>query len=361
MFNPYLCSQFGVMIDFKNAYFSYLSLQKVGHKVREEKNIFASQALEMDEKKEEDLFPFLTQPFKKSLDAHHFSHYTEKLEFNVVHQLVSEMFEENLDFINFSNEIHQHLYEKSLHPQIKSGELFIAYFENVIFGEITTQAIGIYKLENKKKYIRFDESKEIDYTIQKGYKLDKIDKAALIVNTQKDDGFIVFSVDDLQNESEYWKKNFLEILPVNDNRYQTKHYLQLMNHFAEEVVLDRNDKHAQANFLAQTINALTMNEFVSDELLQQTVLAPFELVDEYQKFKQQYAEDFKIDFESAFEVNKPLLIKESKKIKSEIKLDTNIHIKIDLMAVDAAEEYIEKGYDEEKRMFFYKVFYNSEQ
>lgn len=349
------------MIDFKNAYISYLSLQKVGHKVREEKNIFAKEALEMDEKKEEDLFPFLTQPFKKTLDAHHFSHYTEKLEFNVVYNLTAEMFDEKLDFLDFSNEILNHLYEKSLHPQIKSGEVFIAYFENIIYNEITTQGIGIYKLENKKKYIRFDESKGIDYNIQKGYKLDKIDKAAFIVNTQKNEGFIAFSIDDLQNESEYWKKNFLEILPVNDNRYQTKQYLQMMNHFAEEIVLERNDKQSQANFLAQTINLLTMNEVVSDELIQQSVVEQFELIDDYKKFKTQYAEDFKVEFDTAFEVNKPLLIKESKKIKSEIKLDTNINIKIDLMAADAAEDYLEKGYDEDKRMFFYKVYFNSEQ
>ena len=349
------------MIDFKNAYISYLSLQKVGHKVREERNIFAQEALQIDEKKEEDLFPFLTQPFKKSLDSYHFSHYTEKLEFNVMYNLAHQMFNEETDFLDFSVETLSHLYEKSLHPQIKSGEVFICIFDNIIYNEITTQGIGIYKLENKKKFIRFDESRAIDYNIQKGYKLDKIDKAAFIVNTQNDDGFIVFSIDDLQNESEYWKKNFLEITDIKDNRYQTKQYLQMMNTFAEEVVLDKGDKQTQANFLAQTINLLTMNELVSDEMIQDNVVEQFELVDDYKKFKNQYAEDYKVEFDSAFEVNRPLLIKESKKIKSEIKLDTNIAIKIDLMAADAAEDYLEKGYDEEKRMFYYKVFFNSEQ
>lgn len=349
------------MIDFKSAYISYLSLQKVGHKVREERNIFAEAALEMDEKKEEDLFPFLTQAFRRNMDAYHFSHYTEKLEFNVVYSLMQEMFEEKIDFLDFSHEILAHLFEKSLHPQIKSGEVFIAFFDNIRYGDITTQGIGIFKLENKKKYIRFDESKNIDYFIQKGYKLEKIDKAAFVVNTQKDDGYIVFSVDDLQNESEYWKKSFLEITAVNDNRYQTKQYLHLMNQFAEEVVLERNDKQTQANFLSQTLHLLTMNEMVTDEMIQSQVVEQFELVDDYKKFKTQYAEDFKIEFDTAFEVNKPSLVKESKKIKSEIKLDTNIILKIDLMAADAAEDYLEKGYDENKKMFYYKVFFNTEQ
>jgi len=63
----------------------------------------------------------------------------------------------------------------------------------------------------------------------------------------------------------------------------------------------------------------------------------------------------------AFEVSVPTLMKESKKIKSEIKLDTKINIKLDLTNPDAAEEYLERGFDEEKKMYYYKVYFNSEQ
>ena len=52
--------------------------------------------------------------------------------------------------------------------------------------------------------------------------------------------------------------------------------------------------------------------------------------------------------------------KEKKKIKTEIKLDTNIQIKLDIDAPDASAEYLERGYDDEKKMHFYKVFFNVE-
>jgi len=52
--------------------------------------------------------------------------------------------------------------------------------------------------------------------------------------------------------------------------------------------------------------------------------------------------------------------KEKKKLKTEIKLDTNIQIKINVDAPDAAEEYLEKGFDEEKKMKYYKVYFNEE-
>ena len=42
------------------------------------------------------------------------------------------------------------------------------------------------------------------------------------------------------------------------------------------------------------------------------------------------------------------------------KLDTNIQIKLDVDAPDASAEYLERGYDAEKKMHFYKVFFNEE-
>lgn len=52
--------------------------------------------------------------------------------------------------------------------------------------------------------------------------------------------------------------------------------------------------------------------------------------------------------------------KQKKRIKTDIKLDTNIQIKLDIDAPDAAEEYLEKGYDEERKMQYYKVYFNEE-
>ncbi|MEG0697459.1 MAG: nucleoid-associated protein, partial [Algoriella sp.] len=117
------------------------------------------------------MIPFLLNPFKKSLEINHFTHYTEKLEFNVLYNQCAQMFEEQVDFIDFSQEVLSHLYEKSLHPQIKTGEVFVTLFENMMFEGISCRGIGIYKLENKKKFLRFDESKGLDYNIWKGYKL----------------------------------------------------------------------------------------------------------------------------------------------------------------------------------------------
>ena len=43
-----------------------------------------------------------------------------------------------------------------------------------------------------------------------------------------------------------------------------------------------------------------------------------------------------------------------------IRDSTNIQIKLDVDAPDASAEYLERGYDDTKKMHFYKVFFNEE-
>jgi len=340
------------MLDLKNAYIEYLALQKVGHKVREESNIFAEQTTEFDESKEEQLVPFLLNPFKKTLELKQFSHHTERLEFNKMYNFCKQLFDEEIDFIDFSQEVLKHLFEISLHPQIKSGEVFTVQLNNVLFDGIPCNGIGIYKLENKSKFLRFDESKSIDYNVLKGYKLDKLDKGVLILDTFRDDGFRVYSIDDKNVESEFWTKNFLDITPVTTPAFQTKKFIEAVKDFAEEVVLTETDRKQQAEFIENTIVELSDNEFMNLEIIDETL-------GDYKNDFQNYLQEHKVD--PNFEISNHTLISESKKIKSELKLDTGAKINLDLQVPGCSTENLERGYDEEKKMFFYKVYFNSEQ
>ncbi|WP_313094227.1 nucleoid-associated protein [Empedobacter sp.] len=337
----------------KNAYIEHLVLQKVGHKVREEANIFASKTTEFDESKEEQLIPFLFVPFKKNLELKQFSHYTENLEFNKVYNLCKSAFDEEIDFVDFSNEVLKTLYDQSLHPQIKSGEVFTVQLNNAQFDGIPCNAIGIYKLENKSKFLRFDERETIDYNVLKGYKLDKLDKGVLILDTYRDEGFRVYTIDDNNVESEFWTKNFLEVKPVTNPALQTKKFLETINDFAIDVVLDKTNKKDQAEFLSNSIDLLSNHEFMNIEIVDETL-------GQYKEEFNQYLNQRDIKLDKDFEVDSGVLITQAKKIKSEIKLDTGVKINLDLLNSDCAADNLERGYDDEKKMFFYKVYFNSE-
>lgn len=337
----------------KNAYIEHLVLQKVGHKVREEANIFASKTTEFDESKEEQLIPFLFGPFRKNLELKQFSHYTDNLEFNKVYNLCKSAFDEEIDFVDFSNEVLRTLYDQSLHPQIKSGEVFTVQLNNAQFDGISCKAIGIYKLENKSKFLRFDERETIDYNVLKGYKLDKLDKGVLIIDAYRDEGFRVYTIDDNNVESEFWTKNFLEVKPVTNPALQTKNFLQTINDFAIDVVLDKTNRKDQAEFLSNSIDLLSNNEFMNIEIVDETL-------GEYKEEFNQYLHQRDIKLDKDFEVDSGVLITQAKKIKSEIKLDTGAKINLDLLNSECAADNLERGYDDDKKMFYYKVYFNSE-
>ncbi|MCA4782881.1 nucleoid-associated protein [Empedobacter stercoris] len=337
----------------KNAYIEHLVLQKVGHKVREEANIFASKTTEFDESKEEQLIPFLFGPFRKNLELKQFSHYTDKLEFNKVYNLCKSAFDEEIDFIDFSNEVLKALYDQSLHPQIKSGEVFTVQLNNAQFDGISCKAIGIYKLENKSKFLRFDERETIDYNVLKGYKLDKLDKGVLILDVYRDEGFRVYTIDDNNVESEFWTKNFLEVKPVTNPALQTKNFIEIITDFSNDVVLQHGDKKIQTEFLSNAIEQLSNNEFMNIEIVDETL-------GDYKDDFNQFLNVNQISVDREFEVDSGMLISQSKKIKSEIKLDTGAKIYIDLLNSECAADNLERGFDDEKKMFYYKVYFNSE-
>ena len=82
-----------------------------------------------------------------------------------------------------------------------------------------------------------------------------------------------------------------------------------------------------------------------------------ELFDDYKKG---YETNHEVIIRNQFDVSESVLKKEKQKIKTEIKLDTNIQIKLDIDAPDASAEYLERGYDDVKKMHYYKVYFNEE-
>ena len=80
----------------------------------------------------------------------------------------------------------------------------------------------------------------------------------------------------------------------------------------------------------------------------------------FEDYKKTYETDHNILIRNQFDVSEKVLKKQKQKIKTEIKLDTNVQIKLDVDAPDASAEYLERGYDEEKKMHYYKVFFNDE-
>src|SRR5690606_17866632 len=102
------------------------------------------------------LHKFFLKPFKG--DTTYRFHHEGKLELNEVYYYVKNIFEDPLNFYDESVRLLKHLYEKSNHPQIKSGEFYVSYFKNYSVTDKRIDAIGIFKTENKDTYLKIDQS-----------------------------------------------------------------------------------------------------------------------------------------------------------------------------------------------------------
>ncbi|HEY1006829.1 MAG TPA: nucleoid-associated protein, partial [Sphingobacteriaceae bacterium] len=96
--------------------------------------------------------------------------------------------------------------------------------------------------------------------------------------------------------------------------------------------------------------SFNMEEFAGE------VIGNPQAIESFRNFKQQYEQEFDSEIPDSFEISSPAVKKQAKVLKSVLKLDRNFHIYI-----HGDKQLIEKGFDEEKGMNFYKVYFKEEQ
>lgn len=349
------------MIKRNRAGISKFIIHKVGNKFNSATNVFSENVSSFDEESFELIKPFLLKPFANVAESFRFNHHAN-IELNEINSYVSEIFKDESQFIDISKHIVNHLFEQSNSAQIKTGDVMIALVEDVEYKDVVTQALGIFKIENKIDFFQtYMEEDVFDVYVQKGISTKKIDKGCLIINSTDAEGKVVLSVDNNNYDAQYWIKNFLNVKYADDNNQHTQNYIEMCKDFSEEIIKEDYGIHEKSKFLAKTVDFLKENEDVNIHDFKEEVFDENEdykpLFDDYKK---QFEEINEVLVRNQFPISEIVLKKQKQKIKTEIKLDTNIQIKLDIDAPDASSEYLEKGYDEEKKMKFYKVYFNEE-
>lgn len=336
-------------------------LHKVANKHNSGSNIFSDNLIRFDQESYDLILSFLLKPFVNLSQSYRFSHHAD-VRLNELNSYTTEVFKEENTFIEHSKNIVNHLYEQSNSPQIKTGDVIIVFIEGLEYNDVLTEAIGIFKIENKEDFFQsyLDDDQNFDVVVQQGISTKKIDKGCLILNTSDTEGTIVLSVDNNNYDAQYWIQDFLSVKFADDFNSHTQNYLSLCKEFSEEVLKPELGKQEQGTFLANTVDYFKENESVDihqfkDELFEQDKHKTM-----FDDYKKHYETLNDVLVRNNFEVSDIVLKKEKSKLKTSIKLDTNIEIKLDVDAPDAASEYLERGYDTEKKMNYYKVYFNEE-
>ncbi|MGB1308046.1 MAG: nucleoid-associated protein, partial [Oceanihabitans sp.] len=199
-----------------------------------------------------------------------------------------------------------------------------------------------------------------DVLVQKGISSKKVDKGCLILNQKDTEGNIILSVDNNSYDAQYWLEKFLNIKYADDMNNHTHNYLDMCSEFSSEILKTSYGEQERNIFLAKTIDYFKENEIINVERFKEEVFTEEKHIQLFEDFKKEYEGEQNVLLRNQFDLAEAVVKKDKKKIKTDIKLDTNIAIKLDIDAPDAAQEYLERGYDEEKKMHYYKVFFNAE-
>lgn len=349
------------MIKRTRAGISKFIIHKVGNKFNSATNIFSEDVITFDEESYELMKPFLLKPFGNLAESFRFNHHAN-IELNELNNYATEIFNDESSFIDVSKHIVNHLYEQSNSAQIKIGDVIIALFEDIEYKDVVTQALGVFKIESKIDFFQtYMEKDSLDVFVQKGISTKKLDKGCLIINSSDVEGKVILSVDNNNYDAQYWLKNFLNIKPADDANEHTKNYIEMCKDFSEDIIKEDFGNHEKSKFLAKTVDYFKENEDANIEDFKVEVFEENEELNPlFDDYKKQFEELNDVLVRNQFAISDIVLKKQKQKIKTEIKLDTNIQIKLDIDAPDASSEYLEKGYDEEKKMKFYKVYFNEE-
>ena len=192
-----------------------------------------------------------------------------------------------------------------------------------------------------------EKENQLDLVLQQGINLNKLDKGCLIFNTKKEEGYKILSIDSNKYDTRYWLESFLGVSLFEDENFYTKKYLKFCQDFARDVVLPSEDKQQEVLFMNRSVNYFAKNdEFEETNFMNEVIENP---------------PKYHIEDVSNFPIANNAVTAARKKIKNVINLDTNIQIKMDFINTDSAERFIEKGWDEEKQMYYYLVYFNKEQ
>lgn len=344
------------MIDHRRAILENLSVHYVGNQGAAEQLKISHKPFNFkDDAIKELLMNYFLSPFKSDI------YYHIKKNSKGIFSTIDEIFIDKKVLHENSKTLAKHLYAQSIHPKIKGGEFYITYFnEMIVDGEIC-DAIGIFKTENRDIFLKiYEQDSEFDIESEKGININKLDKGCLIFKTEKEKGYKVSILDNSSKGPEtalYWQEDFLQLTPREDAFFHTQHFIEAAKGFCEQVLTEENNvpKTQQMAMLNKSVgffkdrDHFTLNDFKKE------VMPQPEVMNEFNTFRKNYIEENNLNAIDDFDVSQTAFKQNAKYLRSIIKLDKNFHI-----YVHSQHDYIEKGYDDERGLKFYKLYFEGE-
>jgi hypothetical protein len=347
------------MIDYVTTILQSASVHHIGNKTNNEDLRLSKTLLDIEGPNIKELLSaFFLNPFAAP-EFYEFTFTNKDISLNPVFTFATGIFDDAETLHDQSLNIATHLYERSLHPQIKSGDLFVVYFTNCNVEGETLDAVGIFKSENRQPFLKVDtQGEEFTIRYEDGINIEKLDKGCLIFNTNKATGYRVCVIDKSNKsvEAQFWKDDFLQLQPCKDDYHHTKEFMNITKNFVTKQFTEDFDvsKADQIDLLNRSVDYFKTHDTFVKKDFEKRVLNDPAIIGSFRDFEGAYRTLHESDANDNFEISVQAVKKQARVFKSVLKLDKNFHIYI-----HGNRELIEQGVERDGRKF-YKIYFEKE-
>lgn len=264
------------------------TIQVVGNKTRGEGLSAATMLADVSDSRD-----FMTKLIEKSFlmdDLKCFS-YVESVELNPVYQFVSKIFDDNEAFLKQSVNIATFLYDQSLHPNIRNGELYVLLAQ-CEYKKQLVDAVAILKSEKKDPFLATDnDGLEITARTMYGTGLKGLDKGCLVLNMERENGYVVGTVDNVNNgtDAQYWTDNFLHVTNCDDDYHQTAKLTEMLTDYSK--IVKEESVMEGAIVAKRAVELLKTEEVVRVDELADKLFDTDEQKRDFEDFRRSYEEE----------------------------------------------------------------------
>lgn len=316
------------------------------------KALINSQEIDLSEIDTEVLRDFFVKPFSKIKREFGFTHPVD-MSYNIIYQTSLSILNGS-NFVEASQSIFKHLSAVSDKPAIKDGDVFVCKLEDIECDGSFYEGICIFKIESKNQFIEtsIDSNGHLDMSMKMGFSTNKIDKAALIIFTNRQPTVIII---DKSKDAKFWKDEFLGIVQKQNSSSQTEDAIRLLENFIKDELILNNSitKEKQIQSLNKGIEIMKSQDAINLSEIGHHIFDDSAIMEQFDAYKIAFEKRENIKFQESFTVDKSN-ITPSKSIRR-IRLDDTAEIHL-----LKTGPFIERGFEASSNRYFYKLFFSKE-
>lgn len=339
-------------INFIDTTLRHLMIHGIGNKCLDEPLVLSNQEVKMNETTANKLLDNLLKkiPYEAS---YHYSHDID-LSYNEMFAFSQKVFTNNDTLVDMSKNIAKHLFNQGVTKNVQAGIVYIAYLQGVLVDNKEVDAMGVFKSEKTDTFLKVNYEDGI-YRLSSEKGMGCIDHGCLIINTESENGYLISLLNTRKkSDVKYWNEDFLGVKLRNDDYNRTNQIIELCGSFiTSNEAIAKKDK---AGMIDQVLSAMTIGD-TTFEKIADTVFKDKTVKEQFLDFRNQKSSFADENLNEHFSPTSENIEKQLKKYRNKSKLILDDDFEV---LIKNGDGNIVRGYDEEKGLSYYKLYFRDE-